>query len=86
MKKNHFNKKERKLQRRIVLSAYCWQIFLNPNSRTECSSYLREMPRGNWSGPGPPLRLLHWHRVVSGEIVSTDEGIYGKAKREGERK
>ena len=47
---------------------------------------LREMPRGSWPGTGPPLRPLHWHGVVSTEIVSTVEGIYGKAKIEGEGK
>lgn len=47
---------------------------------------LREMPGGNWPGTGPPLRPLHWHGVVSTEIVSTVEGIYGKAKIEGEGK
>ena len=44
------------------------------------------MPGGNWPEPGPPLGPLHWHRVVSTEIVSTVEGIYGKAKIEGEGK
>lgn len=44
------------------------------------------MPRGSWPGPGPPLRPLHWQRVVSTEIVSTVEGVYGKAKTEGEGK
>lgn len=44
------------------------------------------MFRGNWFGFGLSFRFLYWYRVVSGEIVSIDEGIYGKVKREGERK